>query len=95
MTYDTVSDINLEFEKGKLYTIIGPVGCGKSSLLLSILGELNINSGEVRLNGSTAYCAQDPWILSATIKENITMGCEWDAERYKNTIHVCALEDDI
>lgn len=55
MTYDTLSDINLSFEKGKLYTIIGPVGSGKSSLLLSILGELNINAGEVFLNGRTAY----------------------------------------
>jgi len=52
-----LSRINLEFEKGKLYTIIGPVGSGKSSLLLSILGELNINSGEVIINGNTAYCA--------------------------------------
>lgn len=23
------------------------------------------------------------------------MGCDWDAERYRNTIHVCALEEDI
>ena len=55
MSFDTLSQINLQIEKGKLYTIIGPPGAGKTSLLLSILGELNINSGTVWFEGSVAY----------------------------------------
>ena len=55
MNWDTIRSINLQIEKGKLYTIIGPSGSGKTSLLLSILGELNINSGSVWLDGSVAY----------------------------------------
>ena len=55
MIWDTLSQINLQIERGKLYTIIGPPGSGKTSLLMSILGELNINSGTVWLEGSIAY----------------------------------------
>ena len=82
MTYDTLNSIDLTIKKGKLYTIVGPVGSGKSSLLLAILGELNINKGDVAINGTIAYTSQDPWIISGTIKENITMGKAWDPELY-------------
>ena len=36
----TLKDIDLEFKKGEFVCIIGEVGCGKTSLLLSMLGEL-------------------------------------------------------
>jgi ABC-type branched-subunit amino acid transport system ATPase component len=63
---------------------------GKSTLLMSLLGETNKISGYVflpspivrdtavdpglQLTESTAYCPQVPWLLSASIRENILFG---------------------
>ncbi|GMM27633.1 bile acid-transporting ATPase [Martiniozyma asiatica (nom. inval.)] len=46
-------DLDIAFKKGKLNVVIGPTGSGKSSLLLALLGEMNIQSGKVFLPGST------------------------------------------
>ena len=42
-------DINIDFEEGKLNVIIGPTGSGKTSLLLALLGEMDLISGKVFL----------------------------------------------
>lgn len=52
----TLTDVSFSIKKGQLVAIVGPVGSGKSSLLSGLLGELNLNSGSVRLAGSVAYC---------------------------------------
>jgi ABC-type transport system involved in cytochrome bd biosynthesis fused ATPase/permease subunit len=57
MTYDTLSGISVGFVPGKLSTIVGPVGSGKTSFLLTILGELHINRGTLTVNGRIAYSA--------------------------------------
>lgn len=45
-------DINVEFELGKLNVIVGPTGSGKTSLLLALLGEMELLKGSVYLPGS-------------------------------------------
>ena len=45
-----VDDINLRFERGHFYGVIGPNGCGKSTLIDLLAGHLNTNCGEIRLN---------------------------------------------
>lgn len=75
--------------------IIGKVGSGKSSLLLTILGEMNVTSGTIHRSGKVGYLEQEPWLISATVQENITMGQAWDADRYQQTIDACGLRDDI
>jgi ATP-binding cassette subfamily C (CFTR/MRP) protein 10 len=52
-----LDNINLTIPEGSLVAIIGPVGVGKSSLLAAILGEMELVSGNVRLEGSIAYTA--------------------------------------
>ena len=42
-----IHDINMSIKKGSLTAIVGPVGCGKSSLFAAILGEMNCVAGEV------------------------------------------------
>ena len=75
--------------------VVGKVGCGKSSLLAAVLGEMKKEAGVVCLAGSVAYAAQQPWIVNATVKENILFGRELDVERYEQVLHVCALTQDL
>ena len=56
--------------------ILGEVGSGKTSLLMSILGELNLNEGTMSIGNSLSYVPQVPWILSRSIKDNILMDRE-------------------
>lgn len=44
-------DLNIEFKAGKLNVIIGPTGSGKTSLLLALLGEMDLTDGKVFLPG--------------------------------------------
>ena len=55
---ETLSDMNFSIKRGELVAIVGSVGSGKSSLLSSLLGELNLISGHVRMSGSIAYCVR-------------------------------------
>lgn len=44
---------------------------------------------------SVAYCAQSPWLLDATIRENILFGSAYDNSRYEACLDACALRRDI
>lgn len=44
-------DLNLQFEPGQLNVVAGPTGCGKTSLLMALLGEMTLLSGSVYLPG--------------------------------------------
>ncbi|GJE99692.1 multidrug resistance-associated ABC transporter [Phanerochaete sordida] len=45
--------------------------------------------------GGVAYAAQETWVLSATVRENIVFGAEYDEARYRAVIRACALERDL
>uniref|UniRef100_A0A8C9X4M1 ATP-binding cassette, sub-family C (CFTR/MRP), member 8 n=1 Tax=Sander lucioperca TaxID=283035 RepID=A0A8C9X4M1_SANLU len=97
---------------GKLTMIVGQVGCGKSSLLLAALGEMQRVSGTVTWNrsvssslkspspkrkkrGAVAYASQKPWLLNATLVENITFEMPMIKPRYNAVIEACSLQPDI
>ncbi|TQS36417.1 hypothetical protein Golomagni_03139 [Golovinomyces magnicellulatus] len=92
--HNELEDIYFTASKGELSCIVGRVGAGKSSLLQAILGDLWKVQGEVVVHGRTAYVAQQPWIMNATVKENILFGYRYDHEFYTRTIHACALNED-
>lgn len=56
-----LEDINLNFSEGKITTIIGPNGCGKTTLLSSLNGSLKVSSGNIWLNNQN--------LLSMPLKE--------------------------
>lgn len=45
-------DLNIEFEPGQLNVIAGPTGCGKTSVLMALLGEMTLLEGSVHLPGA-------------------------------------------
>ncbi|KAG7827716.1 hypothetical protein KL920_004479 [Ogataea angusta] len=47
-----LKDLNIDFKVGKLNVVIGPTGSGKSSLLLALLGEMDLDKGNVFLPGA-------------------------------------------
>ena len=89
------------FKQGKINLIVGPTGCGKTSLLMALLGELHyVPSGPdswfnlPRENG-VAYAAQESWVQNETIRDNILFGSEFDEVRYRKVIHQCGLSKDL
>lgn len=91
---NTLNQVNVTLGNNKLIAIIGPVGCGKSSLVQSILGELLLDSGTIEVNGDISYASQEPWLFSASIRQNILFGMPYDKKRYQEVVRVCALERD-
>ncbi|GAA5893310.1 uncharacterized protein JCM6883_007628 [Sporobolomyces salmoneus] len=87
--------INLRIPKGQLCAIVGAVGSGKSSLLQALVGEMKKTKGEMAFGGSIAYAAQQAWMQSCSLKENILFGRPYDEARYKQVIHDACLESDI
>ncbi|EPY76693.1 multidrug resistance-associated protein 7 [Camelus ferus] len=89
---------HLEVKKGMLVGIVGKVGCGKSSLLAAIAGELHRLRGWMAVWGLSkgfGLATQEPWIQFATIRDNILFGKTFDARLYKEVLDACALNDDL
>eukprot|EP01138_Halocafeteria_seosinensis_P001293 gb/GECG01001326.1/.p1 GENE.gb/GECG01001326.1/~~gb/GECG01001326.1/.p1 ORF type:complete len:1688 (+),score=180.73 gb/GECG01001326.1/:1-5064(+) len=91
----SLHDINFYVKEGSLVTIAGTVGCGKSSLLLALLGEMRKRSGTAWIFGSVAYVSQTAFILNATVKDNILFGKPFSESKYKHALKVCQLESDL
>ncbi|KAJ3361533.1 hypothetical protein HDU91_003875 [Kappamyces sp. JEL0680] len=93
---DTVlKNINFSVTRGSVTAVVGRVGCGKSSLLNALLGEMVQVGGNVHCNGSVAYTAQQPWILNMSLRDNILFGKEFDEKEYTRVVDACALRPDL
>ncbi|KAI1214940.1 ATP-binding cassette transporter protein YOR1-like protein [Annulohypoxylon truncatum] len=90
-----LQDLNIEIGRNELVAVIGTVGCGKSSLLAALAGDMRKTSGEVVLGASRAFCPQYAWIQNASVRNNILFGKEMDREWYKEVIRACALQPDL
>ncbi|NXO59567.1 MRP3 protein, partial [Aramus guarauna] len=91
----SLKDINLLVPSGALVAIVGHVGCGKSSLVSALLGEMEKLEGEVAVKGSVAYVPQQAWIQNATLKDNILFGQAPNEQKYQNVLEACALKTDL
>lgn len=86
--------VNLTVKKGELVIIIGVLGSGKSSLLSALSGDLKIMEGRVEVSSSIAYVTQEPWVISGSVRENITLGAVLDEVRYWKIVDMCGLKAD-
>ena len=92
---ETLREITLSVSSGSMVAITGPVGCGKSSLLTAILGELPLCAGDISYHGKLAYVPQIPWVFSGTIRENILFGLPFNKEMFRHAVDMCGLTKDL
>ena len=58
---------------------------------MGLLGELQLEKGNVKVTGKLAYAAQQPWIFSASLRQNIIFGQNFDKKKYDKCIKAAAL----
>ena len=87
-------NISFSVTRGQLLVVTGPVGSGKSSLLMAILRELPTLNGRVSVNGRIAYLSQMSWVFSGTIRDNILFGRSFEPNRYQEIVEVCCMQTD-
>lgn len=89
-----LKDLTLEVGRNELLAVIGTVGCGKSSLLSALAGDMRVTDGKVRMSTSRSFCPQYAWIQNATVRNNILFGKDHDEKWYNEVIDACALAPD-
>ncbi|EOD27669.1 hypothetical protein EMIHUDRAFT_426930 [Emiliania huxleyi CCMP1516] len=91
----TLDTISLLVRPGELALVCGPTGCGKSSVLAAICGEIPRLGGTVVCSGRISYCPQRAFVMNATLRDNILFGSPYEASRYRAVLQACALEPDL
>ncbi len=82
-----IEDFNLHVDKGMRVAIVGPTGCGKTTLINLLMRFYEVNSGDISINGVNitdlsrhtlrkcyGMVLQDTWIKSGTVRDNIAFG---------------------
>lgn len=82
-----IENFNLSVQPGQRVAIVGPTGCGKTTLINLLMRFYDVNSGEIRVSGipiqkmtrkslraNYGMVLQETWLRSGTVRENITMG---------------------
>ena len=84
---ELIKDFNLSIENGQRVAIVGPTGCGKTTVINLLMRFYDVNSGKIEVSGhdirdltrsslrrSYGMVLQETWLKSGTIRENIAMG---------------------
>eukprot|EP00127_Corallochytrium_limacisporum_P002080 Clim_evm1s101 gene=Clim_evmTU1s101 len=99
-----LQNLRMEIPVGKLTVVSGMVGSGKSSLLYTLLGEMNqftkdgklVQNRYLPLKGRRlAYVSQQAWIFNATVRDNITYGLSFDHQKYERVLDESGLRADL
>ncbi|XP_077498512.1 multidrug resistance-associated protein 1-like [Amblyomma americanum] len=88
-------DVDLHIPQGHLVAVVGHVGCGKTSFLSAILGELRCVKGSLDRKGKVAYVAQQAWIQNATVRQNILLKRQHHSCFYERVVQSCQLQTDL
>lgn len=94
MEDNTLNNIDFQAKPKQLIAIVGPVGCGKTTLLHAILKELPPQTGSVYVDGTLSYASQEPWLFGGSALQNIIFGQEFDRNKFDEVVRVCSLERD-
>uniref|UniRef100_A0A672Q8X6 ABC-type glutathione-S-conjugate transporter n=1 Tax=Sinocyclocheilus grahami TaxID=75366 RepID=A0A672Q8X6_SINGR len=90
-----LDNINVMVPQGSLLAVVGHVGCGKTSLVCALLGEMEKLEGQISIQGSVAYVPQQAWIQNATLRDNILFGRPYAEQKYRCVLEACALTPDL
>ncbi|KAJ7163527.1 P-loop containing nucleoside triphosphate hydrolase protein [Mycena crocata] len=91
-----LQDITVELVPHALHMIVGSVASGKSSLLMSILGETTLVAGKLKVRAQKiALAGQTSFIYPGTLRANILLDSPFDEVFYNRVIHACGLRQDI
>jgi ATP-binding cassette subfamily C (CFTR/MRP) protein 1 len=89
-------DVDLRFKTSSITMVIGPVGCGKSTLIKGMLGETPSSAGFVYTSTSSiAFADQEPWSRNSTIRESIRAESNHDELFYEEVVDSCGLIQDL
>ncbi len=82
-----IEDFNLKVNPGQRVAIVGPTGCGKTTLINLLMRFYDVNSGTISVDGTSimnmtrhslrqniGMVLQDTWLKTGTIRDNIVMG---------------------
>ena len=82
-----IEDFNLKVKPGQRVAIVGPTGCGKTTLINLLMRFYDVNSGTISVDGTSimnmtrhslrqniGMVLQDTWLKTGTIRDNIVMG---------------------
>ena len=82
-----IENFNLHADKGMRIAIVGPTGCGKTTLINLLMRFYEVNGGDISINGVNitdlsrhtlrkcyGMVLQDTWIKSGTVRDNIAFG---------------------
>ena len=82
-----IEHLNLSVQPGQRVALVGPTGCGKTTLINLLLRFYDVNEGSIRVDGKDirdytrkslrsnfGMVLQDTWLKNGTIRENICMG---------------------
>ncbi|MFD4371108.1 ATP-binding cassette domain-containing protein [Streptomyces sp. NPDC058486] len=90
-----LEEVNLTIAPGELVCVLGKVGSGKTALLGALAGTMRTLSGTSRAHGSVVYLPQRPWIMQASVADNIRCFAPHDPERYVAVLRATALDTDL
>ena len=82
-----ITDFNLHVKPGQNVAIVGPTGCGKTTLINLLMRFYDVNSGDIKIDGTSIYdikrnslrslygmVLQESWLYNASIRDNIAYG---------------------
>ncbi|OJJ96437.1 hypothetical protein ASPACDRAFT_54364 [Aspergillus aculeatus ATCC 16872] len=92
----SIHNINVSFHENQFYFIIGPVGCGKSTLVKGILGETPLTKGLLLArHRETAFVDQTPWICNMSFRDNVVGASPYTETWYHQVVSACGLDQDV
>ena len=90
---NVLDKVNFDIATASLNIVIGPVGCGKPTLLRSLLGESSLSSGLIQITADNiAFCHQNAWIPNCTIRQAVIGISKYDHEWYQEVLKASVLD---